>query len=64
MGFALRMAYIFNSYSSLIAFKGNIIIVMEALISNRNARIIMLLLYNIFTIKNKSLFCILPVLIL
>ena len=50
------MARIFNSYSSPIAFKGNTIIVMEARISNRIAYIIMLLPYNVFAAKNKSLF--------
>ena len=50
------MARIFNSYSSLIMFKGNIIIVIEARISNGIAYIIILLLYNIFATRNKSLF--------
>jgi hypothetical protein len=50
------MARIFNSSSPLITFKGNIIIVTEARISNGIAYIIMLLLYNIFTTRNKSLF--------
>jgi len=50
------MACIFNSYSFLIAFKSNIIIAIEAWISNGIACIIILLLYNIFTAKNKSLF--------
>jgi hypothetical protein len=49
------MARIFNSCSSLITFKGNIIIVIEARISNRIAYIIMLLPYNIFATRNKSL---------
>jgi len=49
------MARIFNSCSSLIAFKGNIIIVIEARISNGIAYIIMLLPYNIFATRNKSL---------
>jgi hypothetical protein len=49
------MARIFNSCSSLIAFKGNTIIVTEARISNRIAYIIMLLPYNIFAARNKSL---------
>jgi hypothetical protein len=49
------MARIFNSYSSLIMFKGNIIIATEAQISNGIAYIIMLLPYNIFTTRNKSL---------
>ena len=50
------MAYIFNSYSSLITFRGNIIIVTEARISNGIAYIIMLLPYNVFATRNKSLF--------
>ena len=49
------MAHIFNSYSSLITFKGNIIIAIEARISNGIAYIIMLLPYNIFAARNKSL---------
>jgi hypothetical protein len=49
------MARIFNSYSSLIAFKGNIIIATEARISSGIAYIIMLLPYNIFAARNKSL---------
>jgi hypothetical protein len=49
------MARIFNSCSSLIIFKGNIIIVIEARISNRIAYIIMLLPYNVFAARNKSL---------
>jgi hypothetical protein len=50
------MAYIFNSCSSLITFKGNIIIATEARISNGIAYIIMLLPYNVFATRNKSLF--------
>ena len=50
------MAHIFNSCSSLIAFKGNIIIATEAQISNGIAYIIILLPYNVFTARNKSLF--------
>jgi len=50
------MAYIFNSCSSLIAFKGNIIIIIKARIINGIACIIMLLPYNIFAARNKSLF--------
>ena len=55
-GFNPRMARIFNSCSSLITFKGNIIIVTEARISNGIAYIIILLSYNVFTTRNKSLF--------
>ena len=50
------MAYIFNSYSSPIVFKGNTIIATETQISNGIACIIMLLPHNIFATKNKSLF--------
>ena len=49
------MAHIFNSCSSLIIFKGNTIIVIEAQISNGIAYIIMLLPYNVFAARNKSL---------
>ena len=49
------MAYIFNSYSSLITFRGNIIIVIEARTSNGIAYIIILLPYNIFATRNRSL---------
>jgi len=55
MGFTPGIACILNSCSSLIAFKGNIIIVTEARISNGIAYIIILLPYNIFTAINKSL---------
>ena len=55
-GFAPRMAYIFNSCSSPIVFKGNIIIATEAWISNGIACIIMLLFYDVFAARNKSLF--------
>jgi hypothetical protein len=48
------MARIFNSCFSLIMFRGNIIIVTEAGISNGVAYIIMLLPYNVFTTRNKS----------
>jgi len=49
------MAYIFNSCSSLITFRGNIIIVTEAQISNGITYIIILLPYNVFAARNKSL---------
>ena len=50
------MAYIFNSCSSPIAFKGNTIIATEAWISNGIACIIILLPQDVFAARNKSLF--------